>query len=159
LPDDLSTVVEMSTLPWDERSAAFRLCSASSESCIDCSHIKMGYLIRHDPRRFFEGYGLNHRRLTGATAQFWMKRNTLQAWEKSASSLFFASDRILHREPRWINRHRRLRDSLRRDLYSLCFAFSTSAARSPMMTQGAIVLPVVTRGMIEPSATRRLSIP
>jgi hypothetical protein len=40
-----------------------------------------------------------------------------------------------------------------------CAAFSTSAARSPMITQGAIVLPVVTRGMIEPSAIRRLSIP
>ena len=34
-----------------------------------------------------------------------------------------------------------------------------SAARSPMITQGAIVLPVVTRGMIDPSAIRRFSIP
>jgi hypothetical protein len=30
-----------------------------------------------------------------------------------------------------------------------------SAARSPMMMQGAMVLPVVTRGMIEASAMRR----
>jgi hypothetical protein len=37
--------------------------------------------------------------------------------------------------------------------------FSISAARSPMTTQGAIVLPVVTRGMMEPSAIRRLPIP
>ena len=35
----------------------------------------------------------------------------------------------------------------------------TSAARSPMIMQGAMVLPVVTRGMIEPSAMRRFSIP
>jgi hypothetical protein len=34
-----------------------------------------------------------------------------------------------------------------------------SPARSPITTQGAIVLPVVTRGMMEPSAIRRLSIP
>ena len=34
-----------------------------------------------------------------------------------------------------------------------------SAARSPTITQGAIVFPVVTRGRIDPSATRRLSIP
>src|SRR5262245_36536347 len=46
-----------------------------------------------------------------------------------------------------------------RDAYSLCFAFRISAARSPMMTQGAMVLPVVTRGMIDPSAMRRLSMP
>ena len=27
--------------------------AARSESCIDCSRMKVGYLIRHDPRRFF----------------------------------------------------------------------------------------------------------
>jgi hypothetical protein len=43
--------------------------------------------------------------------------------------------------------------------HMLCLAFSISEARSPMTTQGAIVLPVVTRGMIEPSAIRRLSMP
>ena len=37
--------------------------------------------------------------------------------------------------------------------------FSISAARSPITTHGAIVLPVVTRGIIEPSAIRRLSTP
>src|ERR1700704_4538166 len=37
--------------------------------------------------------------------------------------------------------------------------FSISEARSPIMMQGAIVLPVVTRGIMEPSAIRRLSIP
>jgi hypothetical protein len=41
----------------------------------------------------------------------------------------------------------------------LYLAFNISPARSPMMTQGAIVLPAVTRGMMEPSAMRRLSIP
>ena len=41
-------------------------------------------------------------------------------------------------------------------LYS---ARKISAARSPMMTQGAMVLPVVARGMIDPSAIRSLSIP
>jgi hypothetical protein len=40
-----------------------------------------------------------------------------------------------------------------------CATFSNSPARSPMTTQGAIVLPVVTRGMMEASAIRRLSIP
>ena len=43
--------------------------------------------------------------------------------------------------------------------HNLCWAFSISPARSPMMTQGAIVLPDVTRGRIDPSAIRRLSIP
>jgi transposase InsO family protein len=38
--------------------------------------------------------------------------------------------------------------------YNPCSAFSISPARSPMTTQGPMVLPVVTRGMIEPSATR-----
>jgi hypothetical protein len=33
--------------------------------------------------------------------------------------------------------------------------FNISGTRSPIMTQGAIVLPVVTRGMMEPSAIRR----
>jgi hypothetical protein len=33
-----------------------------------------------------------------------------------------------------------------------CFSLRNSAAFSPMTTQGAIVFPVVTRGMIEPSA-------
>ncbi len=47
----------------------------------------------------------------------------------------------------------RLRD------HNLCSAFSISPARSPMMTQGAIVLPAVTLGMMEPSTMRRLSIP
>ena len=37
--------------------------------------------------------------------------------------------------------------------------FSISAARSPITTHGAMVLPVVTRGIMEPSAMRRLSIP
>jgi len=34
----------------------------------------------------------------------------------------------------------------------LCSVRKTSAARWPMMMHGAIVLPVVTRGMMEPSA-------
>src|SRR5262249_35193136 len=41
----------------------------------------------------------------------------------------------------------------------LCAARSISPARSPMMTQGAMVLAVVTRGMMEPSAMRRFSTP
>jgi hypothetical protein len=45
------------------------------------------------------------------------------------------------------------------DVYSLCSIRRISAARSPMMTQGAIVLPVVTRGMMDPSAIRRFAIP
>jgi hypothetical protein len=45
------------------------------------------------------------------------------------------------------------------DVSNLCAFRKASAARSPMMTQGAMVLPVVTRGMIEPSAMRRFSIP
>jgi hypothetical protein len=45
------------------------------------------------------------------------------------------------------------------DVSNLCSFRSASAARSPMMMQGAMVLPVVTRGMIEPSAMRRFSIP
>jgi multidrug efflux pump subunit AcrA (membrane-fusion protein) len=45
------------------------------------------------------------------------------------------------------------------NLYSLYSVRRTSAARSPMMTQGAMVLPVVTRGKIDPSAMRRLSMP
>jgi hypothetical protein len=43
--------------------------------------------------------------------------------------------------------------------HTLCLAFRISPARSPIMTQGAIVLPVVTRGIMEPSAIRRLSMP
>ena len=45
------------------------------------------------------------------------------------------------------------------DVSNLCSFRKASAARSPMMMQGAMVLPVVTRGMIEPSAMRRFSIP
>jgi hypothetical protein len=45
------------------------------------------------------------------------------------------------------------------DVSNLCSFRKASAARSPMMMQGAMVLPVVTRGMIEPSAIRRFSIP
>jgi hypothetical protein len=41
----------------------------------------------------------------------------------------------------------------------VCSAWRISAARSPMITQGAMVFPVVTRGMIEPSAMRRCSVP
>src|SRR5215510_14535101 len=41
----------------------------------------------------------------------------------------------------------------------LCAVRRISPARSPMMTQGAMVLAVVTRGMMEPSAMRRLSTP
>ena len=48
---------------------------------------------------------------------------------------------------------------LRVTIHRLQLAFKISAARSPITTQGAIVLPVVTRGMIDPSAIRRLSIP
>ena len=40
-----------------------------------------------------------------------------------------------------------------------CSSRMISAARSPMITHGAMVLPVVTRGMIDPSAMRRLSMP
>jgi len=40
-----------------------------------------------------------------------------------------------------------------------CSSRMISAARSPTITQGAMVLPVVTRGMIDPSAMRRLSTP
>jgi len=45
------------------------------------------------------------------------------------------------------------------DVSNLCAFRKASAARSPMMMQGAMVFPVVTRGMIEPSAMRRFSIP
>src|SRR6266404_2181945 len=45
------------------------------------------------------------------------------------------------------------------DVSNLCSFRKASAARSPMMMQGAMVLPVVTRDMIEPSAMRRCSIP
>src|SRR5258708_17766482 len=45
------------------------------------------------------------------------------------------------------------------DVSNLCSFRKASAARSPMMMQGAMVFPVVTRGMIEPSAMRRFSIP
>ena len=45
------------------------------------------------------------------------------------------------------------------DVSNPCSFRSASAARSPMMMQGAMVLPVVTRGMIEPSAMRRFSTP
>ena len=43
--------------------------------------------------------------------------------------------------------------------HTRCLTFRISPARSPIMMQGAIVLPVVTRGIMEPSAIRRLSIP
>jgi len=43
--------------------------------------------------------------------------------------------------------------------YTPCACRIISAARSPMIAQGAWVLPVVTRGMIEPSATRRPATP
>ena len=46
-----------------------------------------------------------------------------------------------------------------RACHNLCSIRSMCAARSPMITQGAMVLPVVTRGMIDPSAMRRLSTP
>lgn len=38
-------------------------------------------------------------------------------------------------------------------------AFISSAARSPMTTQGAIVFALVILGMMDPSATRRFSTP
>lgn len=40
-----------------------------------------------------------------------------------------------------------------------CSARRIAPARSPMMTHGAMVLPVVTLGMIDPSAIRSLSMP
>ena len=43
--------------------------------------------------------------------------------------------------------------------HRLCVDRSMAAARSPMITHGAIVLPVATLGMTDPSATRSLSIP
>jgi hypothetical protein len=43
--------------------------------------------------------------------------------------------------------------------HTRCLTLRISPARSPIMMQGAIVLPVVTRGIMEPSAIRRLSIP
>jgi hypothetical protein len=57
--------------------------------------------------------------------------------------------------------HRRLTSTSRVDdeVSNLWSLRNASAARSPMTTQGAMVLPVVTRGMIEPSAMRRFSIP
>jgi FtsP/CotA-like multicopper oxidase with cupredoxin domain len=45
------------------------------------------------------------------------------------------------------------------DVSNLCSFRKASAARSPIMTQGAMVLPVVTRGMMDPSAIRSFSIP
>jgi hypothetical protein len=44
-------------------------------------------------------------------------------------------------------------------VYILYSAWIIGAARSPMITHGAMVLPVVMRGMIEPSAIRRRSTP
>jgi hypothetical protein len=38
--------------------------------------------------------------------------------------------------------------------YKACFSLTNSATFSPITTQGAMVFPVVTRGMIEPSAIR-----
>jgi hypothetical protein len=43
--------------------------------------------------------------------------------------------------------------------HRLCVDRIMAAARSPMITHGAIVLPVATLGMTDPSATRSLSIP
>jgi hypothetical protein len=45
------------------------------------------------------------------------------------------------------------------DVSNLCSFRNAPAARSPIMTQGAMVLPVVTRGMMDPSAIRSFSIP
>src|SRR5215813_2662492 len=44
------------------------------------------------------------------------------------------------------------------DLYSLCSVRKILAARSPITTHGAIVLPVVTRGMMAASAILRPAI-
>jgi hypothetical protein len=57
--------------------------------------------------------------------------------------------------------HRRLTSTSRVDdeVSNLWSLRNASAERSPITTQGAMVLPVVTRGMIEPSAMRRFSIP
>jgi hypothetical protein len=44
-------------------------------------------------------------------------------------------------------------------VYVMYSARIICAARSPMITHGAMVLPVVMRGMIEPSAIRRRSTP
>ena len=41
----------------------------------------------------------------------------------------------------------------------LCLRLRISAARSPIITQGAMVFAVVMRGMIDPSAMRRFSTP
>ena len=43
--------------------------------------------------------------------------------------------------------------------HRLYCSLRSSAARSPITTQGAMVFPVVTRGMIDPSAIRRLLTP
>jgi hypothetical protein len=57
--------------------------------------------------------------------------------------------------------HRRLTSTSRAndEVSNLWSLRNACAARSPMTTQGAMVLPVVTRGMIEPSAMRRFSTP
>ena len=41
--------------------------------------------------------------------------------------------------------------TVKSDPQSLCSARRTSAARSPIVTQVAMVLPVVTRGIVDPS--------
>jgi invasion protein IalB len=53
----------------------------------------------------------------------------------------------------------RVNCSLSSGCHNPCSVLIASAARSPMTTQGAMVFPVVMRGMIEASATRRCSTP
>ena len=45
------------------------------------------------------------------------------------------------------------------DISSCCAARIAAAALSPMLAQGAMVWPVVTRGMMDPSTIRRPSMP
>src|SRR5215470_13884457 len=83
-------------------------------------------------------------------------------WEQKINALFTRHllRHFMERRDRRVGRlDIQRRSDPETDVSIWCSPHMISAARSPTITQGAMVLPVVTRGMIDASAMRRLSMP
>src|SRR5262249_38448620 len=133
--------------------ATVPLVDLDGERCGQCGKRRRG----RSPHPMFTVAWLKHerrRRILNGSAVVRLRCGGQRSRHQDGGSDNLAAEHVEH-EPRSQKRSDRETDTVP----IWCSSRMISAARSPTITQGAMVLPVVTRGMIDPSAMRRLSTP
>src|SRR5215510_10712694 len=133
--------------------ATVPLVDLEDERCCQCGKRRRG----RSPHPMFTVTWPKHkrrRRILNGSDVLGLRGNGQRSGHQDGGSDNLAAEHVEH------GLHNQRRSDRETDTVTIwCSSRIISAARSPMITQGAMVLPVVTRGMIDPSAMRRLSTP